>query len=191
MNRSELNVFLNGNHHPGLRSTASTPPPSSPSHIPVPRSCSAKLQERIAGLRNGNNSPNCSPGGVKSMSVAAQRAAFERLDAAAASSSPTASSPSPTGIKVPSGRHSAGNSQFYVASYQDQNNPPSNAPPKSPKTLSRSNSFQEASRWRAKYEDAEKRRKMLLQKSESGELYRDYVTNDDCVITFYRPVVLS
>lgn len=99
------------------------------------------------------------------MSVAAQRAAFERLDASAAA--PPAS---PVKLaRASSGSGSAGSSQYGSSQNLE---PASAASCRTPSRLDRSNSFHEAGRWKGKFEEAEKKRKMLLQKSEAGE--RDF-----------------
>ncbi|XP_016842663.1 shootin-1 isoform X2 [Nasonia vitripennis] len=167
MNKTELNIMLsNGNssalHGVTLRSTGTClhhvgPNQSSlhSSHIPLPKSSPSKgLQERIAGLQQQQQQS-----GGKSMSVAAQRAAFERLDASAAA---------PPASPVKLARASSGSGSAASSQYGSSQNlgPASPAACRSPR-LDRSNSFQEAGRWKGKFEEAEKKRKMLLQKSEA------------------------
>ncbi|XP_058797986.1 shootin-1-like isoform X2 [Phymastichus coffea] len=169
MNKSELNIMLNGNGsannnqqlYPGVILRSTVAQQRDHSHIPVPRSGSAvncipsKFHPNVIGhaaLRpsTSHQHQHQHPPVGKSMSVAAQRAAFEKLDAAAVASS---SSP----VKLVRASSTNSNSQTEI---------PSPVTCRSPR-LDRSNSFQEASRWKAKFEEAEKRRKMLLQKSES------------------------
>ena len=191
MNKSELNIMIangggssssnNGHHGVTLRSVSGSPTHSS--HIPVAKA-TVKLQERIAGLRSvgglqasvhsaGNGG---APAG-KSMSVAAQRAAFERLDAA--SNNSTQQQPPPTSPAKLARAHSSGGGSHFGSSQSVCEVPPSGC--RSPR-LNRSNSFQDASKWKSKYEEAEKRRKMLLQKSEAGELLSSFIASFGIIV---------
>ena len=192
MNRSELNITLsNGNHHtnhfanlrPVMSTSMTSPTSMNQSQIPVARTIpvNSKLQDRIAGLRSvtgGSNSSIASNNSEqqqrKSMSVAAQRAAFEKLDAAAATAVSSVSSPS--GGSCNNGVRTLARTNSYQS--PEINNSCVNSigynnclREKSPSiVLNRSNSFQDAAKWKSRFEEAEKKRKMLLQKSESGKI---------------------
>ncbi|XP_014203365.1 shootin-1 isoform X2 [Copidosoma floridanum] len=183
--------------HSYNRPPSASSPSASPSHIPVPKSSSPGAQSRpgtftqersrsltnnnTTTTTNNNNNNICNSshlyqqqhpasenaGGRKSMSVAAQRAAFERLDAQASQQS----QPSHTPVKVigsyqrsPSGT-STPNGIGYCSQRSDSGSTSSvNCTGWAPKS---NDSLQEAARWRSKFDEAEKRRKMLLQKSEA------------------------
>ena len=154
MNRSELNVVLaNNGHAANVRGNSTS---SGGSQIPVPRfgSCSSKLQERINSLRPASAQQHqTDTGSEKPPSVAAQRAAFERLDSRASQGNLARASV---------GRELGSSPQLHqVSDCRGSRHDLSGSP-------------QEA-RWRCKFEEAEKRRKALLHKSEAGKFLRDSV----------------
>lgn len=139
------------------------------SHIPVPKiSSTIKLHDRLPPRRESLEKSSSG----KAISVAAQRAAFEKLDANAASQK-LRNNLNLSNVEL---RHSEGRSS---PARKFEFCPKANSPlspklnnsrlngPCSP-TLNRSNSFLE-NKWKNKFEDSEKRRKLLLQKSESGK----------------------
>lgn len=144
MNRTEFNIVL-----------STEPPRTSPnvihSHIPVPRiSAAFKAQERCPPKRRGSFEKL----GRGTGTVAAQRASFEKLEASV--------------VQL----RSRNNNQLSASSIEMRKTEEKTMPVSGCKTndvlrLNRSNSFLE-SKWRNKYEDSEKRRKHLLQKSETA-----------------------
>ncbi|XP_011701532.1 PREDICTED: shootin-1 isoform X2 [Wasmannia auropunctata] len=146
MNRTEFNIVLS-------TEPQRTSPNMIHSHIPVPRiSAAFKAQERCPPKRRGSFEKL----GRGTGNVAAQRASFEKLEASV--------------VQL----RSRNNNQLSTSSIEMRKSEEKSAPPMSPpcKTsdvirLNRSNSFLE-SKWKGKYEDSEKRRKHLLQKSEAA-----------------------
>ncbi|XP_015597235.1 shootin-1 [Cephus cinctus] len=138
MNKTEISIML-GTEPP------KTPPNANHSLIPVPKINSAKLQERCPPKRRESLERS-----TRSISVTAQRASFERVD-------------SP--VYTAKSRSNSTSSNHEVRSMDDRltNVKRMDASQK----LNRSNSFME-SKWKSKYEDSEKRRKLLLQKSEAA-----------------------
>ena len=143
MNKTEFNIVLN-----------TEPPRTSPnvihSHIPVPRiSATIKAQERCPPKRRGSFEKL----GRGTGNVAAQRASFEKLEASVAQ------------------LRSRNNNQLSTSSIEmrksEEKTPVNVCKMNDVARLNRSNSFLE-SKWKSKYEDSEKRRKHLLQKSEAG-----------------------
>ncbi|XP_011165562.1 shootin-1 [Solenopsis invicta] len=143
MNRTEFNIVL------------STEPPRTPpnvihSHIPVPKIPTAfKAQERCPPKRRGSFEKL----GRGTGNVAAQRASFEKLEASV--------------VQL----RSRNNNQLSTSSIEMRRSEEKTIPMSGCKTndvvnLNRSNSFLET-KWKNKYEDSEKRRKHLLQKSEA------------------------
>nr|XP_033322970.1 shootin-1-like [Megalopta genalis] len=115
------------------------------SHIPVPRIPSAiKAQERCPPARRGSFEKLS-----RGVSVAAQKASFEKLDASV-QLRPRNNVLSASSIEV---RHAPEERAAWKTSCDSV-----------PK-LTRSNSIE--SKWKNKYEESEKRRKLLLQKSEA------------------------
>ncbi|XP_033322970.2 uncharacterized protein LOC117218575 [Megalopta genalis] len=115
------------------------------SHIPVPRIPSAiKAQERCPPARRGSFEKLS-----RGVSVAAQKASFEKLDASV-QLRPRNNVLSASSIEV---RHAPEERAAWKTSCDSV-----------PK-LTRSNSIE--SKWKSKYEESEKRRKLLLQKSEA------------------------
>lgn len=144
MNKSELSIVLN-----------TEPPRTSAgvihSHIPVPRISNAfKAQEKCPPPRRGSFEKL-----TRGVSVAAQRASFEKLDAS---------------VQLRSRNNNLSTSSIEVRNHEEKlANPTIN----NYKTndhgiarLNRSNSIE--NKWKSKYEESEKRRKLMLQKSESG-----------------------
>ncbi|XP_078048861.1 uncharacterized protein LOC144476128 isoform X2 [Augochlora pura] len=115
------------------------------SHIPVPRIPSAiKAQERCPPARRGSFEKLS-----RGVSVAAQKASFEKLDASV-QLRPKNNILSASSIEV---RHAPEEKTTWKSSCDSM-----------PK-LTRSNSIE--GKWKSKYEESEKRRKLLLQKSEA------------------------
>ncbi|XP_012063499.1 PREDICTED: shootin-1-like [Atta cephalotes] len=143
MNKTEFNIVL-----------STEPPRTSPnvihSHIPVPRiSATIKAQERCPPKRRGSFEKL----GRGTGNVAAQRASFEKLEASVAQ------------------LRSRNNNQLLTSSIEmrksEEKTPVNVCKMNDVARLNRSNSFLE-SKWKSKYEDSEKRRKHLLQKSEAA-----------------------
>lgn len=144
MNKTEFNIVL-----------STEPPRTSPnvihSHIPVPRiSAAIKAQERCPPKRRGSFEKL----GRGTGNVAAQRASFEKLEASV--------------VQL----RSRNNNQLSTSGIEMRKSEEKTTPVTGYKMneiarLNRSNSFLE-SKWKSKYEDSEKRRKHLLQKSETG-----------------------
>lgn len=146
MNKTELNIVLSGEQ---ARTSSSV----IHSHIPVPRISNAiKAQERCPPSRRGSFEKLS-----RGVSVAAQRASFEKLDASVQQQRWRNNNLSSSSIEM---RNSA-----EKLSSQAGVNSKTNETVGAVK-LSRSNSLE--SKWRNKYEESEKRRKLLLQKSEAG-----------------------
>ncbi|KZC10981.1 PREDICTED: shootin-1 [Dufourea novaeangliae] len=150
MNKTELKIVLN------------TEPPRTSSnmihsHIPVPRITNAvKAQERCPPPRRGSFEKLS-----RGVSVAAQRASFERLDASV-QLRPRNNNLSASSIEVRSTEEKLGTPPFCVNWKTNTNNEPTSGVAR----LNRSNSLE--SKWKSKYEESEKRRKLLLQKSEAA-----------------------
>lgn len=144
MNKTEFNIVL-----------STEPPRTSPnvihSHIPVPRiSAAIKAQERCPPKRRGSFEKL----GHGTGNVAAQRASFEKLEASVVQlRSRNNNQLSTSSIEVRKSEEKTPVSGYKMSDVV--------------RTLNRSNSFLE-SKWKNKYEDSEKRRKHLLQKSEAG-----------------------
>ncbi|XP_076245229.1 uncharacterized protein LOC143185838 isoform X2 [Calliopsis andreniformis] len=142
MNKSELSIVLN-----------TEPPRTSSSvihsHIPVPRISNVfKAQERCSPPRRGSFEKLS-----RGVSVAAQRASFEKLDASVQLRSRNLSSSS---IEVRNTEEKLTNSTIGNCKTNDHGFT----------RLNRSNSIE--NKWKSKYEESEKRRKLLLQKSETA-----------------------
>lgn len=142
MNKTEFNIVL----------STETPKTSTSSvihsHIPVPRvSTAIKAQERCPPKRTGSLEK------FGRGSVAAQRACFEKLEASV--------------VQL----RSRNNNQLSTSSIEMRNSekttPVSNYKTSEVFKLNRDNSFSEI-KWKNKYEDSEKKRKLLLQKNETG-----------------------
>lgn len=142
MNKTEFNIVL-----------STEPPRTTPSvihsHIPVPRvSAAIKAQERCPPKRRGSFER------LGRGSVAAQRASFEKLEASV--------------VQL----RSRNNNQLSTSSIEMRDSEEKTTPVSNYKTsdvfkLNRDNSFIET-KWKNKYDESEKRRKLLLQKSEAG-----------------------
>ncbi|KAL6427409.1 hypothetical protein ACFW04_008740 [Cataglyphis niger] len=141
MNKTEFNIVL-----------STEPPRTTPSvihsHIPVPRvSAVIKAQERCPPKRRGSFER------LGRGSVAAQRASFEKLEASV--------------VQLRSrNNNQLSTSSIEVRDTEEKTTPVSNYKTNDVFKLNRDNSFIEA-KWKNKYEDSEKRRKLLLQKSET------------------------
>ncbi|KAM0725708.1 hypothetical protein ACS0PU_008434 [Formica fusca] len=141
MNKTEFNIVL-----------STEPPRTTPSvihsHIPVPRvSAAIKAQERCPPKRRGSFER------LGRGSVAAQRASFEKLEASA--------------VQLRSrNNNQLSTSSIEVRGSEEKTTPVSNYKTSDVFKLNRDNSFIET-KWKNKYEDSEKRRKLLLQKSEA------------------------
>ncbi|KAG7201209.1 hypothetical protein KM043_003996 [Ampulex compressa] len=147
MNKTELNIVLSAE-------PARTSSNVIHSHIPVPRIPSAiKAQERCPPKRRGSFEKL-----GRVTSVAAQRASFERLDAS---------------VQLRSRNNNLSTSSIEMRNSEEKLGPSINSRTNELglSKLNRSNSFME-SKWKSKYEDSEKRRKLLLQKSEA--VNKDY-----------------
>ncbi|CAK9800000.1 hypothetical protein ANTPLA_LOCUS2189 [Anthophora plagiata] len=157
MNKTELNIVLS-------TEPARTSSSVIHSHIPVPRISNAiKAQERCPPPRRGSFEKLS-----RGVSVAAQRASFEKLDASVQQQQ----------------RSTTRNNNLSSSSIEMRNNESEKLSSASSTTvttnisnwktnehvggvkLNRSNSLE--SKWRNKYEESEKRRKLLLQKSEAA-----------------------
>lgn len=157
MNKTQLEIVL------------ATEPPRSPSatshsQIPLPKgSTTVKLLDRYPPARKDNSTEkmNCrSPG--RTSSVALQRASFERVDNPAQFKSRTNALNSNNDLK-----NSEEKTLWRMNSHDGKRVESIRSSLElTDKKLNRSNSFME-SKWKTKYEDSEKRRKMLLQKNES------------------------
>ncbi|KYN05335.1 PREDICTED: shootin-1-like [Cyphomyrmex costatus] len=143
MNKTEFNIVLS-------TEPSRTSPNVIHSHIPVPRiSATIKAQERCPPKRGGSFEKL----GRGTGNVAAQRASFEKLEASVAQ------------------LRSRNNNQLSTSTIEIRKSEEKMTPMNVSKTndvvrLNRSNSILE-SKWKGKYEDSEKRRKHLLQKSEA------------------------
>lgn len=151
MNKTEFNIVL----------STETPKTSTSSvihsHIPVPRvSTTIKAQERCPPKRRGSFER------LGRGSVAAQKACFEKLEASV--------------VQL----RSRNNNQLSTSSIEIRNPEEKTMPVSNYKTsriinektsdvfkFNRDNSFSEI-KWKSKYEDSEKKRKLLLQKDEAG-----------------------
>lgn len=197
MNKSELKIVLSSMETSQSRiPSSSSSNNSNHSHIPVPKIPSlVKLQDnRLLHQSQHNNNNNQQPqqqNGLakrpgesvvgRRISVAAQRASFERLQDAVNNS--------PSRVNKPQGfvavNNNAGSESPAVqlrSNYNSENRLPSSpfssaTSPSSPikrnshetSKLNRSNSSLSAdSRWKTKYEESERVRKTLIQKSEAG-----------------------
>ncbi|XP_028525364.1 shootin-1 isoform X1 [Apis cerana] len=146
MNKTELNIVLSA--EPARTSSSVIH-----SHIPVPRISNAiKAQERCPPSRRGSFEKLS-----RGVSVAAQRASFEKLDASVQQQRWRNNNLSSSSIEM---RNSA-----EKLSSQTGVNSKTNELVGVVK-LNRSNSLE--SKWKNKYEESEKRRKLLLQKSETA-----------------------
>jgi len=142
MNKTEFSIVL-----------STEPPRTSPSvihsHIPVPRiSAAIKAAERCPPKRRGSFEKL----GRGTGTVAAQKASFEKLDAS---------------VQL----RTRNNNQLSMSSIEMRNQekfaPVSTYRMNDVAKLNRSNSFME-NKWKSKYDESEKKRKLLLQKSETG-----------------------
>jgi len=144
MNKTEFNIVLNSE-------PSRTSPNVIHSHIPVPRiSAAIKAQEKCPSKRRGSFEKL----GRETGNVAAQKASFEKLEASV--------------IQL----RSRNNNQLSTSSIEMRKFEEKTVPMNACKTndvirVNRSNSCLE-SKWKSKYEDSEKKRKHLLQKSEAG-----------------------
>ncbi|CAK9831011.1 hypothetical protein ANTRET_LOCUS8080 [Anthophora retusa] len=157
MNKTELNIVL---------STESAKTSSSVihSHIPVPRISNAiKAQERCPPPRRGSFEKLS-----RGVSVAAQKASFEKLDASVQQqqrSTMRNNNLSSSSIEIRNNEAEKLSSANSTTVATNVSNWKTNEQVGGVK-LNRSNSLE--SKWRSKYEDSEKRRKLLLQKSEAA-----------------------
>ncbi|XP_076667847.1 uncharacterized protein LOC143368718 isoform X2 [Andrena cerasifolii] len=144
MNKTELSIVLN------------TEPPRTSSgvihsHIPVPRIPSAiKAQERCPPPRRGSFEKL-----TRGVSVAAQRASFEKLDASV-QLRPRNNNLSASSIEMRNSEEKLASSSIVNCKTSEHGG----------FRLSRSNSLE--GKWKSKYEESEKRRKLLLQKNEAA-----------------------
>jgi len=144
MNKTEFNIVLN-----------SEPPRTSPnvihSHIPVPRiSATIKAQEKCPPKRRGSFEKL----GRETGNVAAQKASFEKLEASV--------------IQLRSrNNNQLSTSNIEMRKFEEKTVPMNACKTNDVMRINRSNSCLE-SKWKSKYEDSEKKRKHLLQKSETG-----------------------
>lgn len=146
MNKTELNIVLSA--EPARTSSSVIH-----SHIPVPRISNAiKAQERCPPSRRGSFEKLS-----RGVSVAAQRASFEKLDASVQQQRWRNNNLSSSSIEMRNSTEKL-SSQAGVNSKTNE--------PVGAVKLNRSNSLE--SKWKNKYEESEKRRKLLLQKSEAG-----------------------
>lgn len=141
MNKTEFNIVL-----------STEPPRTTPSvvhsHIPVPRvSAGIKAQERCPPKRRGSFEK------LSRGSVAAQRASFEKLEASA--------------VQLRSRNNNQLSTSSDMRDSEEKTTPVSNYKTSDVCKLNRDNSFVET-KWKNKYDDSEKRRKLLLQKNETG-----------------------
>lgn len=162
MNKAELNIVLRA-ESPRSSTTMNH------SHIPVPKiSSTMKLHDRLPPRRESMEKSS-----GKSLSVAAQRAAFEKLDANAASQKIRNNlNISNVELRNPEGRSPPARKFEYSPKTNSPLSPKLNISRlnnSSSPNLNRSNSFLE-NKWKNKFEDSEKRRKLLLQRSESGKI---------------------
>lgn len=144
MNKTEVKIVLSA--EPGRASSSVIH-----SHIPVPRIPSAiKAQERCSPPRRGSFEKLS-----RGVSVAAQKASFEKLDASVVQLRPRNNNLSASSIEM----RNTGEERQPVANWKTNELA-------SLTKLNRSNSLE--SKWKSKYEESEKRRKLLLQKNEAG-----------------------
>ncbi|KOC68277.1 Shootin-1 [Habropoda laboriosa] len=152
MNKTELNIVLS-------TEPARTSSSVIHSHIPVPRISNAiKAQERCPPPRRGSFEKLS-----RGVSVAAQRASFEKLDASVQQQQRTTTrnnNLSSSSIEMRNTETEKLCSASTTISNWKTNEQIAGA------KLNRSNSLE--GKWRSKYEDSEKRRKLLLQKSEAA-----------------------
>ncbi|XP_012229435.2 shootin-1 [Linepithema humile] len=145
MNKTEFNIVL-----------STEPPRTSPSvihsHIPVPRTSAAiKAQERCPPKRRGSFEKL----GRCTGTVAAQKATFEKLDASVVQ------------LRSRNNNNHLSTSSIEIRNFEEKSTPMSNYKINDVVKLNGSNSFTE-SKWKNKYDDSEKRRKLLLQKNEAA-----------------------
>lgn len=204
MNKTECSIVLN-------TGTSSSSSSVIHSHIPVPRiSTAIKAQERCPPNRRGSFEKFCRVPG----SVAAKTASFEKLDASVQSRSRTNNntnnnnhhnhpSMSISSIEVRNSdasvvqlrsrnNHHQNNHQLSTSSIEVRNSDEKPTPASSHRTnvveFNRSNSFLE-NKWKTKYEESEKKRKLLLQKIEAGNtniLYTYITENYNFKLNFFQ-----
>ncbi|XP_017881052.1 shootin-1 [Ceratina calcarata] len=150
MNKTELSIVLSTEP---ARTSSST----IHSQIPVPRISNAfKAQEKCPSPRRGSFEKLS-----RGVSVAAQKASYERLDASVQQLRPMKNNNlSNSSIEMRNSEFEKPASPSVVS-----NNWKTNEPVGVTK-LNRSNSLE--SKWKSKYEESEKKRKLLLQKSEAA-----------------------
>lgn len=151
MNKTELNIILS-------TETARTSPSVIHSHIPVPRISNAiKAQERCPPPRRGSFEKLS-----RGVSVAAQRASFEKLDASVQHQRSRNNNLSCSSIET----RCSDTEKLCPPTTTITNCKQNETSSVGVARLNRSNSLD--TKWKSKYEDSEKRRKLLLQKSEAG-----------------------
>ncbi|KAK1127577.1 hypothetical protein K0M31_004108 [Melipona bicolor] len=149
MNKTELSIVLG-------TEPARTSSSVIHSHIPVPRISNAiKAQERCPPSRRGSFEKLS-----RGVSVAAQRASFEKLDASVQQQRSRNNNLSSSSIEMRNTETEKLALQTATAANCKTNEPVAVA------KLNRSNSLE--SKWKNKYEESERRRKLLLQKSEAA-----------------------
>lgn len=156
MNKTELNIVLST--EPPRTTTAATNVIHS--HIPVPRitNAQAKPQEqRCSPIRRGSFEKL-----GRTTSVAAQKANFEKLDAS---------------VQLRSKHSNLSTSSIEMRNVEEKSNPVNpfkkndyTFPKLNGNGNSNTNNCFLENKWKSKYEESEKRRKLLLQKSETGWL---------------------
>ncbi|CAL7946329.1 unnamed protein product [Xylocopa violacea] len=149
MNKTEVSIVLSTD-------ATRTSPSVIHSHIPVPRISNAiKAQDRCPPPRRGSFEKLS-----RGVSVAAQRASFEKLDASVQQQRSRNNNLSSSSIEMRNHETEKHAHQTVAVANCKTNEPAGVA------KLNRSNSLE--SKWKSKYEESEKRRKLLLQKSEAA-----------------------
>ncbi|CAD6225767.1 GSCOCG00005715001-RA-CDS [Cotesia congregata] len=158
MHRSELTCNLSSPEIGRVK-----PPAMTNSHIPVPKAFGVPNKSTLhsstkrGNLNTGDNKPPQSPTLQRVTSVAAQRASFERLDASA---SPKITRFHDLSPPVKDNGYQFSLKRTTVSSRFNGNNSNNN------NNNNNSNASLEVN-WKAKYEESERKRKVLLQKSET------------------------
>lgn len=168
MNKTQLEIVLQAPEPPRSLSGAAH------SHIPLPKvSSTVKLLERYPPARRESPEKINPRSPARTTSVALQRASFEK--AGVENNSCSTIQLKPRSNSTNHGTNEAKNVEEKIV-WRTTNSTDSkrvesirnNLETVGDKNLNRSNSFME-SKWKTKYEDSEKRRKMLLQKNESSK----------------------
>ena len=148
MKRTEVNIILHNSESNNDSTPARFGTNMNHSHIPVPKILnSTKSHDRFPPVRRQSIEKNAG----KALSVAAQTAVFEKLDATASPHKPRQNLNTPF-IE----NHRNGENKFPLPKKSEHVS-----------VLNRRDSFSEG-KWKSKFEESEKRRKMALLRSDTG-----------------------